>query len=297
MNNYLIKQGSLVEHFFYKPYCGICTKKASPRGTFSDYNQIIKTGKEPFSVASTEDGCIHIISVDNENNLVYAIRKKGVWKACPLAKLPPDLLVHKMSLYLVRGRLNMLYSATFKGEILLIHCILAGHAKPRAITKLADSDFFVFKNNVYYTTPDGALGFTNLSDEKPILSNRLYDNARQVFLWEYSGKEFIAFVRDSTLFINGREIVYDKMMEKPIFVRGKEQLYIMWRSGAFIKYVFSLNGASTWSGPLQFVSTQCVPEIYSLEEHGATSFYYGTNDGKSIHLFGSSNIFSSFTKE
>ena len=296
MENYLIKQGNSTEHFFYKPYCGICVRKSSPRGTFSEHTQIIKTGKEPFSAIDTDDGCIHIISTDNENNLVYAARKKDLWKSCILSKLPADLIVHKTSLYLVRGRLNILYSATFKGEILLIHCILAGHAKPRAVTKLMYPDFFVFKNNVYYTTPDGALGFTSLSDEKPLLCNRLYDNAHQVFLWENSGKEFIAFVRDSTLFINGREIVYDKMMEKPIFVSGKEQLYIMWKSGAFIKYIFSLNDASTWSGPLQFISSNHTPKIYALKHGNDTNFYYGIDNGKRIHLFGASDIFLSFTK-
>ena len=80
MENYLIRQGSLVEHFFYKPYCGICVRKASPLGTFSDYTQIIKTEKNPFSVTCTDDGCIHMISVDNKNNLVYAARKNNLWK-------------------------------------------------------------------------------------------------------------------------------------------------------------------------------------------------------------------------
>ncbi|MBQ7974638.1 MAG: hypothetical protein IJ300_03005 [Clostridia bacterium] len=293
MANYLINRGLGGEHYFFKPYEGICMKRLGPSGTFSEHTQIVALGREPFSVLDASDGSIHLVCVDSENMLVYASCRNNVWKRYILAKIPKDVSVSDMHLYSVRGRLNLLYSAAFGGEHLLIHCILGNHAKPSTVSALLDSHFFVYKNKVYYTKPDGALGFTNLEDEKPENFNRLYDNATSVSVWEDSGKEFLIFIRNSRLFINGKEILYDSAIENPVFVKGADRLYIMWKSGGFIRYISSFNGGATWSEPMRFISTGISPKLYTFRSGNALRLYYGYENGNHLTTLGVSNVFAS----
>ena len=189
MSNYLIGRGNSGEHYFFRPYEGLCMKRLNPSGTFSEHSQIVALGREPFSVFLSSDGSIHLVCADAENMLVYATSRNGVWKRYIIAKIPNGVVVTKMHLYAVGGRLNLLYSALFSGEHLLIHCILGNHAKPSTVSALSCPHFFVHKNTVYYTKPDGMLGFTPLYDEKPENFNRLYDDAESVSVWEKDEKD------------------------------------------------------------------------------------------------------------
>lgn len=292
MANYLINRGHSGEHYFFKPYEGICMKRSGPAGTFSEHTQIVALGREPFSVLDASDGSIHLVCMDSENMLIYANCRNNVWKRYILAKLSKDIFVSNMHLYAVRGRLNLLYSALYNGEHLLIHCILGNHAKPSTVSALLDSHFFVYKNKVYYTKPDGALGFTALEDEKPEIFNRLYDDARSVSVWEDSGREFLIFIRNSRLFINGKEILYDSAIENPVFVKGADRLYIMWKSGGFIRYISSFNGGVTWSEPMRFISTGITPKLYTFRSGNALRLYYGYESGNHLTTLGVSNVFA-----
>ncbi len=293
MANYLINRPSGGEHYFFKPYEGICMRRRGPSGTFSEHTQIVALGRETFSVLSASDGSIHLVCVDSENMLVYANCRNNVWKRYILAKIPKDVIVSNMHLYSVRGRLNLLYSAILGGEHLLIHCILGNHAKPSTVSALLDSHFFVYKNKVYYTKPDGTLGFTSLEDEKPEIFNRLYDDARSVSVWEDSGKEFLIFVRNSRLFINGKEVLYDSAIENPVFVKGADRLYIMWKSGGFIRYISSFNGGVTWSEPMRFINTGITPKLYTFRSGNILRLYYGYENKNNLTTLGVSNVFLS----
>ncbi len=291
MANYLINRASGGEHYFFKPYEGICMKRCHPSGTFSEHSQIVALGRDTFSVFQSTDGSIHLVCVDAENMLVYANCRNNVWKRYILAKIPDGVVVSNMHLYAVRNRLNLLYSALLGGEHLLIHCILGNHAKPSTVSTLLNSHFFVYKNKVYYTKPDGALGFTSLEDEKPEIFNRLYDDAHSVSVWIDAEKEFLIFVRNSRLFINGKEILYDAAIENPIFVKGTDRLYIMWKSGGFIRYISSFNGGVTWSEPMRFINTGITPKIYTYRSRDVLRLYYGYETKNSLTLLGVSNAF------
>lgn len=291
MANYLIKKGSGGEHYFFKAYEGLCMKRSGPSGTFSEHTQIVALGREPFSVFDASDGSIHLVCADSENMLVYANRRNNVWKRYILAKLHKDISVLKMHLYSVRGRLNLLYSALLGGEYILVHCILGNNAKPTTVSPLLDSHFFVHKSKVYYTKPDGTLGFTPLDDEKPDAFYRLYDDAKSVSVWEDSGKELLLFVRNSRLFINGKEILYDSIIENPVFVKGSDRLYIMWKSGGFIRYISSFNGGATWSEPMRFINTGITPQLYTLRSGNSLRLYYGYENGNTFTALGVSNVF------
>lgn len=292
MANYLINRKTGGEHYFFKPYEGICVKKRNPSGTFSEHTQIVALGRDTFSVFADSGGSIHLVCADCENMLVYANCINGVWKRYILAKIPKDVTILNMHLYAVRRRLNLLYSVYHNGEHMLVHCILGNHAKPSCVSTLSDSHFFVYKNKVYYTKPDGALGFTALEDEKPENFNRLYENANSASVWEESGKEFLIFIRNSRLFINGKEILYDLAIENPIFVKGTDRLYVMWKSGGFIRYISSFNGGATWSEPMRFINSGITPRIYTFRNGNSLRLYYGYENGSSLTTLGISNVFS-----
>lgn len=289
--NYLIKTGLGSEYYFSKPYEGICMKRCSYGGKFGEHNQIMALGREPFSVMRADDGRIHLVSVDAQNRLIYGMKQNGIWKRHTLSAIPADVTVLNMRLYDINNRLNLLYSAKIGGEILLVHCILAGHAKPTTVAKLYNSYFFLWRNKVYFTNRDGTLGFLNLEDEKPDFFTRLYDNAQNPFLWEICGRETLAFIRDSRLFIGGKEILTDERIENPVFVKGADRLYIMWKSGSFIRYISSFNDGTTWSEAMRFVGTETDLKLYTLQSGEDFSFYYGYESGNVLTLLGASNIF------
>lgn len=291
MANYLINQNGSSEHYFFKPYEGICMKRRSPSGTFSEHRQIVSLGRDVFSVIKVQDGSVHLVCADSENMLIYANCRNNVWKRYILAKIPDNVIVLEMHLYTVNNRLNLLYSAAYNGENLLIHCVLGNHAKPSTVSQLSGSHFFVFKNKVYYTKPDGALGYTSLEDEKPENFNRLYDNAHSASVQEFDGKEILIFIRNSRLFINGREMLYDSAIEAPVFVPGADRIYIMWKSGGFIRYISSFNGGATWSEPMRFISTGVTPIIYTFPGKDASRLYYGYESKNRLTLLGVSDAF------
>ncbi len=289
--NYLIKNGIGGEYYFSKPYEGICMKRCDTNGKLGDHTQIIPLGKEPFSVLKTPDNIVHILCIDGQNRLIYAKKRNNIWKKHTLSSLNPDITVLNMQLYTINERLNLLYSARFNGEILLIHCILTASAKPSCVAKLSNEHFCIFGDRVFYTAKNGALGFTNLDDEKPEFFNKLFKEAHSPVLWEFCGKENLAFIHDSRLFIDGREIVFDEKIELPVFVKGSDRFYLMWRSGSFIRYISSFNGGVTWSEPMRFISNGTLPTIYSLQNENDFSFYYGYQRGNHLTLLGISDIF------
>ena len=289
--NYLIKNGIGGEYYFHKPYEGICMKRCDTNGKFGEHTQIVPLGKEPFSVLKTHDSTVHILCLDGQNRLIYAKKRNNVWKKHTLSSLNPKISVLKMQIYTVNERLNLLYSARFNGEILLIHCILTENAKPSCLAKLSNHYFCIFGGRVFYTAKNGALGFTTLDDEKPEFFNKLFADAQFPILWEFCGKENLAFIHDSRLYIDGREIVFDEKIEHPVFVRGTDRLYLMWKSSSFIRYISSFNGGITWSEPMRFISTGTLPKIYSLQNEDDFSFYYGYERGNHLTLLGASNLF------
>jgi len=291
MKHYLINQNFGGEHYFYKPYEGICIKKRTPAGMWQEHSQVIALGREPFCVYQARDLSMHIVCVDAENRLVYAVRRNNMWKKYVLSQFSEDIFLSDIQIYSVRGRLNILYSALYNGENLLVHCILGNHAKPTTVSRLSGSHFFISDDKVYYTTPDGSLGFSDLSDEKPVFFNKLYDDAHFATLWKYENREFLIFIRNSHLFINGKDILRDERIENPIFIKGTDRIYIMWKSGGFIRYISSFNGGITWSESMRFINTGSAFNLYRFQSGNILNRYYGYEVGDNITLLGVSDIF------
>ena len=196
-----------------------------------------------------------------------------------------------MRLYSVRGRLNLMYSALYNGENLLIHCILGDHAKPSAIDSTETPHFFIRKNRVYYTRTDGVFGFADISDEKPGVFNPVYEDAHFGSVVNIDGKERILFSRDSSVFLDGKELAHDSHIEMPIFVNARGYFYIMWKNGGFVRYIMSRNGTD-FDRPMRFMTSGKPIGIYTVQKGGEFTDFYGYDSGNAPVLLGNPEIFA-----
>lgn len=290
MTDYLISTSDATEHYFYRPYEGICMRRQTASGIWQEHSVIMKNGRDSFCVYADDSCKTHLICINSDNELVYSVCRNNARKTYTLSKLSDDILVTEMRLYSIRGRLNLLYSALYNGENLLIHCILGDHAKPSAVDSMESSHFFIKDDKVYYTNTSGSFGYIALSDEKPSEFVTLYNDAHQGYIANNS--EFTVFVRESKLFLNGKELLYDSRIESPIIVNGNDRLYIMWKSGSFIRYVASFNGGITWSEPMRFMSTGEKISRYFAQQTDCYIPFYGFSSEKDIVLLGKPKIFS-----
>lgn len=290
MTNYLIKIGATVEHYTFRAYGGICVRKQSPSGVWQDFVPIIENGRDGFAVYSDFEKSVHIICADNENRLIYAFSENDEWKKYIISKLNDDIYVLDMKLYSIKGRLNLIYSALYNGETLLVHCILGDQAKPSTIDVIENSHFHIAEEKVYYTNKNGDFGYVLLSDEKPTGFNLIYEDAHFGTAYNICGSEKILFIRDNKLFLNGIELLSDKFMEMPVMFFENNKYYIMWKSGSFIKYITSKNG-TTFSEPMRFISSGSIMSVYTVQNKNGFYSYYGTQNVKNIVLPGKPKIF------
>lgn len=290
MTEFIIPHGETAEHYFFKPYEGICMRTRTRGGLWQERVSVADDAKNIFAVYSSADGAMHVIYVSAENNLVYTVRKKGMWKSYILSSLNEEVFIFKMRLYTVGNRLNLLYSALYNGENLLIHCILGDRAKPSAIAVMNSSEFYIFQNLVYYTNTHGELVKTDLSDEKPTGFEKLYDNASYCCIRRFGDEEVILFLRGEKLYVNGAEILYDSRIEMPVCVQNAGRLYIMWKSGGFVRYITSNSG--TWSEPARFMNTGDAVTLYTIQNGKSFFDCYGFRNAKDITLYGKPDFFN-----
>lgn len=291
MTNFLILSNDSPEHYFFKPYEGICVKKQSPSGSWQEHRPVLTDGGDIFCVYADSKGLVHLICTDSDNRLIYAIRKNDVWKKYTLSTLSKDIFISDIRIYPIKGRLNFLYSALYCGETLLVHCILGDHARPSTIATLETSHFYIKNSRIYFTNSQGTLGYSSLSDEAPSVFYPLAEDAHFCTVSDLCGKEIMIFTRNSRLFINGEEILYDCRMEMPVFVRGADRSYVMWKSGSFIRYITTFNGGATWSGPMCFMSTGISPSVFIAQQGEEYNMFYGYQSGSEITLLGAPDIF------
>lgn len=292
MTNYLINSGVGYEHYFFRPYEGICKKERLPGDTWKEHKSVLPEGREPFGVYKDHTGCVHLICTDSENRLIYSSCKDGVWKKYVLSSINKDIYISDMRLYSMHGRLNLLYSALYDGENMLIHCILAGHAKPSVVDTLETPHFFTFDSKVYYTNAKGELGYVLLGDEKPCGFNKLYSDAHHPTVINFDGREFLIFTRESKLFVNGEEILYDSRMETPTCINNFGKLCVMWKSGNFIRYTTTFNGGITWSEPMRFINSGSIVSSFLVQEGNSVRNYFGYKSEKNLVILGSPDFFS-----
>ncbi len=293
MTNYIITCGGKSKHYFFKPYEGICQKERLPSGSWKEYESVLPEAKDCFCVYADRNSNVHLVCLDNDNRLIYAVYKEKKWKKYVLSTLSCDIFVSDMRLYNVGGRLNLLYSALYNGENMLIHCILGNHAKPSCIDTLETSHFFIYSSKVYYTNSKGELGYVLLSDEKPCGFNKLYSDAHCPTIASFAGREFLIFTRESRLFINGEEILYDSRMEMPTCIKSQNKIYVMWKSANFVRYITTFNGGITWSEPMRFMNNGMPISSYLVQDGDTFNSYYGYHSEKELTLLGAPDLLCS----
>jgi len=290
MTNYLIMRKGVLEHYFFRAYEGICVRKRRSNGIWQEHTNVFERGKDGFGLYVDNEGVVHIICTDNENKLIYGVCEKEEWKKYVISKLNNDIFVSQIKLYSIRDRLNLMYSALYNGENLLVHCVLGDRAKPSTVDIMEDLHFCILEENVYYTNLNGNLGYVSLSDEKPSVFNSLYEDAHTGSAYKFEDKTKILFTRDKKLFLDGKELANDSLLETPIIMLGNDMFYVMWKSGGFIRYIRSKNG-TTFSEPMRFMSTGSIMSIYTVQKENLFYDFYGSQSANEIILLGNPNIF------
>ena len=279
------------EHYYSLQNKGILVRRKDSNHLWSPSESVIADATGPFCVYGDSPQMIHLIFVDSDNNLSYATRQKDRWKTYKLSKLNPEIHPEYFRIYPVCGRLNLLYSVRYSGEILLIHCILGNHAKPHTVDKLDSPHFWIYNSKAYYTNNQGACGYVDLHDEKPDTFCKLYDDARNISLYNMDGKEFTLFTRDNKLYVNNNEIIYDTRMELPAVTCSQGILYVMWKSGGYVRYITSKNQGNTWTSPMRYMTSGAEITQYFSEILGNSHLFYGYNTSCDLHLFSRPDIF------
>lgn len=292
MTNYLIMPKNTPEHYFYQN--GIYMRRRSKRGVWHNSVPVLKEGMDGFGIYSAKDGAVHLICTDRSRNLIYAVSAGDEWKKYVISKLSADISVCDMRLYSIRGRLNLIYSAIYNGENLLVHCILGDHAKPSTVDTLETPHFFIKGNKVYYTNTNGVLGFVNLADEKPSVFTPLYEDAHFGTVYSIDGKEKVLFSRNSSVFLDGKEIASDTHMEMPILVTSDKTIYLMWKNGGFIRYTVSDNGGN-FGSLKRFMTSGRSMDLYLAQKSGNFELFYGYHTENSLTLLGNPQIFEEFS--
>lgn len=285
MQNLLITTNDYKEHYYSIANKGIYLRKNGKRGILEGEECIAEDVKGAFWVYRDSSEVEHILHVDSENRMIYTTIKGEEKHNFVISSINSEINVFEIRIYSVSGRQNLLYSAAYNDEILLVHCILGNNAKPQTVNKLLTPHFWVYNNKVYYTDKEGRVCFSDLSDEKPDTYEIVSEAGRDVSAYDMCGEDVIIFIDNSRLYINGKEIIYDSRMEMPTLSISGGVWYLMWRSGGYVRYMTSDNGGKSWSGPMRFMASGAEIRLFYEQKNDNIHLYYGYNTPYGCRLF------------
>lgn len=291
MGNRLVVTDIGTEHYFHRQTGEIFIHCYSKTGSMSDVFCITDDAKGPFCVISDMSNQRHLIYVDDKNRLLYAIGKNCEWKKYTLSALNHSIHPRNMEIFPVHGRLNLIYSAEYDGKCVLVHCILGNHAKPHIIDTASSDRFWIYDKKAYYTNSHGDIGYADLSDEKPDTFCKICENGDNISVYNYSGKEFFLHTRECRLFVNSKELVYDSRIGIPVLTASRGKLYLMWKSGGYVRYITSKDGGETWDNPMRFMTNGAAIETFTMQKCGNSYMFYGYTSPCELHLFSRPDIF------
>lgn len=294
--DYLIKHSDKINHFFYKKNEGLCvrTKKHS---LWQNHKSVFPNSTEVFSIFCDSSDNLHAICVSCENNLIYMYFKDNSWHDCTLTHINDEMRISDIILFETPIGLNILYTAKYLGEMLLIHCILGNNAMPNTVDKLSSPHFFVFNDNIYYTNSESVLGYKSVADGRPDRFNRLTEHAEMPYLASGFGKSMITYKKSDSLYFQNRPVHKDPYAQNPILVEDEDKLFLMWQSGDFVRYISSADEGAHWSGVMQFVNSGRTPNLYAVSDNAKISFYYGNHSSTDLHIYIKSDLFACDKKE
>ncbi|MBE7015484.1 MAG: hypothetical protein E7417_01510 [Ruminococcaceae bacterium] len=277
------------QHYFSQSGSGIFMRQKGSDGLWSNSECVAENAKSSFWAYPDASGMVHMIYADNSNNLTYAQRNKNKWKTHILTKFNAKLNPIRMQLYTVSGRLNILCSAEYKDEILLFHCILGDKAQPHKVCSLANSHFWIHNGSVYYTLKEGGICSTPLSDEKPQGYSTVCPFGENVSVYDVNGESILLTTHENRLYVDKKEIIYDSRMEMPALMHSNETIYVMWKSGGYVRYITSQNNGETWTSPMRFAASGAEIQLYHVQNYEGTQIMYGYNTTTGLHIFANRN--------
>lgn len=269
--------------YYYVGAEGICRNRLRD-GARGGRQCVLRGSYAAFGIFPERDA-VHIVAASTDGELIYAKCTDGGAEKFILTKIPAGAKITKISLYPVRGRLNMLFCMQNDGDSLM-HCILGNNALPHRVSALGCADFFVAMPRVYYVRPDGAAGFSELADERPEIFVRLANNASVPYV--YAGH--MIYLSGGKIYFDNREIFADEKASAPIITEADAQLFALWRSGEFVRYMPCPGGGKK---PSCIINPSGELRLFEVLCGGRRQYFYGTCSPERVTFYVNSSPFGS----
>lgn len=269
------EQGQTV-HYFIHAQDGL-VRSCSRAGSWQPRERILCGAKDGFGLFC-ENEQVHIVTATKQNELIYLAGSGGDFRKFILASFGAEYQIHKICIYPVRGRLNMLYSVQNGENITLMHCILGNNAKPNTVSRMQSKDFFVSGMRVYFCTPGEAAGFCELSDEKPDFFIRMFEKSGVPYV---SGGH-IAYISAAGVYFDSRRICTDENAHGVIITEADARLFAAWKSGDYVKY---LPADSTSGNPYCIINPSRTAKLYGVWRDGELIYFYGSNSDSELTTY------------
>lgn len=298
MSDYLIPRKNILEHYFHTPNEGIFKRQILPPNR-SPAQCVCTAADDGFCVFAEKDDSIHIISTNENGDLVYTFEKNDSLQTHILMKGNGKIYPKTIRVSLARDRTNLLYTAQYGASLILIYCILGINAKPLHIATLPPEypQICISGTRVYFTNSENTLGYMDFADGKPEIFFPVCENAFMPCVTEFDGKEYLVYKHENSIICSGSEVCTDKSAAEPLLCVSSGKLLLLWRSMNFIKYSASQNGGATWSAPMRFVNSGASSHIYTIQNERSFSDYYGTLSGGELHIIGANNIMNTLNRK
>ncbi len=251
--------------YFHDKKRGICRKNMFSK---TEPELVVEKGADGFGLYA--DDSVHIICADDKNNII-----------CSSAGKPPATLIpgregvrpYGFSIVKSGGGYSMLYKTDYGNETLLFYCGLGGAEKPFAVDRLSAPEYFAGGGKVFYST-GGTLGCRSVLSGGVGAFERLCEGGRYPYSAELRSKKYIVYVHDKNIIVNGTAVTSDNYCEQPVIFHAGGKFYLQWRSGDFVRYMTSLNGA-IWSAPMRYIGRERPYSLITIASRGGTYSCYG----------------------
>ncbi len=270
--DYLIEENGRKMHYFLVKGKGIF--KTRIFSTRVGVRETVLLGNVSAFGLCVKDNIVHIMA-QKDGELMYVVTENGNTKRFIIEKIPSGVEILNIHIYPISNRLNMLYTARISDEIHLMHLILSQNEKPRTIMKTSSPDFFVFDKRVYAVDKNGNSGFFELSDENP----RFFIQMSKESSTPYILSGHTAFISGNKIYFDNREIAKDENAKGIIILEYDRDIYILWRSGDFVKYISATDKNDK---PHTIINPSRMPTLFALWQGEECYHFYGSYSSSEI---------------
>lgn len=286
--NYLVNDNGERQIYYFKQYEGICMLSLNFKGSRRE-KIICRDGTENFFVYRGNDGVIHIITVSKDSKLVYMIKKGDNLKRYEIGTVKTDIKIKKVMIGINNMGQSLFYSALYRGEYILVHCMLGDNAMPAAVDNLKDENFFVHKTNVYYTNADGIMGYKSFADGKPM--QFVYcGEGTMPYVCDLHNNFLLVYKKDSDICVNGKVYCTDRDAQFPIITDSNCGSVLLWKNGDYIKAVPYDNNVAKKTVRSSAYGVQ--PISFAMSDGVRCNYYYGVLTKDNMKIFYSNDPFS-----